>query len=214
MTTPTTPDIRETIDSFLSDWDRHVWQQDHGEWASAEWDDERATYTAAGEQLRASLLAATPLPGATEEQADDYTVAVEALDDAMVEAGRLDDDSDIRSAARGLVGAAPAAITELDAILAAVAAVEQAARALDGQVQPDDQDYIATGTIDPDGVSDAADALGVSAQWQGWDCTEGWSAYRHGDALYMRWYRDAYGNRHDRDLWVRVDPRFFRSEAE
>lgn len=71
-------------------------------------------------------------------------------------------------------------------------------------------DYIAEGVIDPDEVADGAKALGVGDNWQGWECNEGWAAYRVGEALYVRWYRNAHGNRHDRDLWVCVDDAFFQ----
>lgn len=96
-----------------------------------------------------------------------------------------------------------------DDVARAVAAVQDAAKALDGQVRPDESDYIAEGLLDPDGVADKAEPCGVDCAWQGWDCREGWSAHRVGDALYLNWFRSAYGNRHDRDLWVLVDDEFF-----
>lgn len=76
-----------------------------------------------------------------------------------------------------------------------------------------ESDYIAEGVIDPDNVADSAVYLGVDKTWQGWDCREGWAAYRSGDALYLNWWRSPTTNlRHDRDLWVLVDKRFFEEE--
>lgn len=103
----------------------------------------------------------------------------------------------------------------LDDVRDALALVEETAAALDGQIVAPEEDYIQEGTIDPDGVSETAHALDVGCvPVQGWDCTEGWSAYRHGDALYVRWWRDACGNRRDRDLWVLVESGFFAPETE
>ncbi|MGL4808979.1 MAG: hypothetical protein ACRC4O_09585, partial [Giesbergeria sp.] len=59
-----------------------------------------------------------------------------------------------------------------------------------------------------------ADDTGVDCSWSGWDCTESWTAYRCGDALVMHWVRQAYGQRHDRDLWVEVDAEFFPAARE
>lgn len=88
------------------------------------------------------------------------------------------------------------------------------ASSLDEQVRSDDSDYIAEGVIDPDDVAGTAEALDVVCSWQGWDCTEGWTAYRAGDALYVHWFRNARGLRHDRSLWVLVDEAFFEQEEE
>lgn len=79
----------------------------------------------------------------------------------------------------------------------------------------DDDDHIAEGLIDPDGVSDDAQDLGVGRAWEAWNCREGWGAYRVGRALYMRWWRAPYGgtNRHERDLYVLIDEDFFEAEA-
>lgn len=102
----------------------------------------------------------------------------------------------------------------LDAISSAVEAVHTAVAELDGQVRPDESDYIAEGRIDPDEVADQAEDLEVGYSAQGWDCTEGWNAYRAGSALYMHWWRDACGNRHGRSLWVLVDDEFFAGDDD
>ena len=99
---------------------------------------------------------------------------------------------------------------------AALEAVKVAAKALEDQVRPDESDYIAEGLIDPDNVSEEAEKLDVGHHWQGWDCREGWDAYRHGNSLYMRWWRDAYSgtNRHNRDLWVEVSSDMFETDED
>jgi hypothetical protein len=59
---------------------------------------------------------------------------------------------------------------------------------------------------------DVASAIDATQEWpasQGWDCTEKMIAYRHGDALYIWWYRKVWGNRRERDLWVLVDENYF-----
>ncbi len=76
-----------------------------------------------------------------------------------------------------------------------------------------DESYIAEGVIDPDDVATRATDCDVSRSWQGWDCREGWGAYRVGRALYLRWWRNACGNRRDRDLWVLVDSEFFQEDS-
>ena len=81
---------------------------------------------------------------------------------------------------------------------------------LEGQVISGVGDYIEAGTIDPDYVARYAKNLEIEATWQEWDCKEGWMAYRYEDALYLRWYRDAWGSRIERDLWVLVDEEFFK----
>jgi hypothetical protein len=93
------------------------------------------------------------------------------------------------------------------------AAAKAAAEALHDQVRPDESNHIAEGLIDPDDVSETAERLDVGGSWQGWDCTEGWDAYRNGNDLYLNWWRNAYGNRHTRDLWALVRADFF-AEAE
>jgi hypothetical protein len=78
-----------------------------------------------------------------------------------------------------------------------------------------DDDEIEEGIIDPDVVSDGATDLEIGTAWQGWDCHEGWGAYRVGTALYLRWWRNPTTYlRHDRDLWVKIDDEFFESESE
>lgn len=96
-----------------------------------------------------------------------------------------------------------------DAIVDCARELARCARALDGQVTPDESDYIAEGTIDPDGVKAKAVCVYDGGSHRGWDCTESVDGYRVGDALYMRWRREAYGNRHSRDLWVLVESDFF-----
>jgi len=155
---------RNAIEAFLENWDRHQWMQDHGKWASAQWDEERAAYDGAVEELRA---------------------AVESLP------------------------AADKADGDLDGVSAALEAVREAAKSLADQVCPDESDYTATGTIDPADAKSSAEDLGIGECSREWECREGWGAYRVGDALYVRWYRDAWGVRHDRDLWVLVDDAFF-----
>jgi hypothetical protein len=96
-----------------------------------------------------------------------------------------------------------------------VAAVGTTCAALEGQVRPDESDYIAEGLIDPNGVSDSATEIpDVGESWQDWDCTESWWAYRSGDGLYINWRRAARGHRHGRDLWVLVDEDFFFVEED
>jgi len=95
---------------------------------------------------------------------------------------------------------------DIDAAREALAAVE---RRLDGAVEPDESDYIAEGTIDPDGVSDDPGTCVWEDSWQGWDCTEGEGIYLAaedgGIRIVHRWWRDAYGARHARDLWRVVE---------
>lgn len=99
---------------------------------------------------------------------------------------------------------------EIARLHAALDRLESAHKALDGQVRPDEfSDYISEGTIDPDNVEGGAVSLDIGESWQGWDCTEGWGAYRSDDALVMNWWRSASGQRHQRDLWVVVDEDFF-----
>jgi hypothetical protein len=105
---------------------------------------------------------------------------------------------------------------EAEALIGAMSdaldALESAAKALEGSVEPDESDYIAEGVIDPDNVEESCEKLDASASWQGWECTEGWRALRHGNHLYMNWWRNAYGNRHKRDLYVLVEEDFFEDE--
>ncbi len=128
---------------------------------------------------------------------EEYDAALAELRSAVDGAGEGDETSD-DSEARSII--------ELAQELA------RCAEALDGQVLPDDSDYIAEGTIDPDGVADKAVCVYDGGDSQGRDCTESIDGYRVGDALYMRWYRDARGERHSRDLWVCVSGDFFRHE--
>jgi hypothetical protein len=135
------------------------------------------------------------------EEREDYSDAIEQLllsidkvKETVLETldeSRADSFRDVRCA--------------LEKAMEELSEAESIAKELDGQVRPDESDYIAEGTIDPDDVSDKAVDLDIGERWQGWDCYEGWSAYRVDDALYVRWYRTAYGNRHERDLWVLVD---------
>lgn len=71
--------IKETVEAFLADWDRHEWMNTHGEWDEDEecveegvidpdgvaWveDDERRQFTASGLLLRSGPLVAKNLDG-------------------------------------------------------------------------------------------------------------------------------------------------------
>lgn len=112
----------------------------------------------------------------------------------------------------GGIPSATHADADLSSIEEALTEVREAARALDGQVRPDESDYIAEGLIDPDNVLEMAEPLDVRDNWRGWDCEEGWEACRVRDALYLHWYRQAWGQRHDRSLWVLVDSGYFKDE--
>lgn len=102
-----------------------------------------------------------------------------------------------------------ASTVEVQALLDAVQELMSATKALDGQVVPE-FDHVAEGLIDPHGVSDKEiEILDVRTSAQGWDCIKGWCAYRYGNALFLNWYRSAWGDRRERDLWVQVDPDFF-----
>lgn len=104
---------------------------------------------------------------------------------------------------------------DLEEIQEAFAALQAAATSLEGQVRPGEGDFIAEGTIDPDALEDRATEPEVAAaSWQGWDCREGWRAYRVGDALALNWYRLAWGHRHARDLWVIVDLEYFQNDED
>jgi hypothetical protein len=172
-------DIRDICNTFLEDWDRQQWMQDHGEWASENWNEARETYTGAINNLK-----------------NEREVLVDELNNVS-DAETTDRHSlhYVRSALKGF---------EEALVLA-----ESAAKDLDDQVLPNEQDYIAEGLIDPDDVEDKAQDLGIGERWQGWDCIEGWNAYRAEDALIICWWRNACGNRHDRKLWVVVDEEFF-----
>lgn len=54
-------DAEALVESFLTDWDRHVWMADNGDWASSQWDEERETYT---EAVKALELAVKSIPEA------------------------------------------------------------------------------------------------------------------------------------------------------
>lgn len=98
----------------------------------------------------------------------------------------------------------------------AIEALATAAEALRGQVRPGLGDFIAEGTIDPSCLADQLNAVMPIAHraWDAWDCREGWRAFKAGHALVMNWWRHGWGGqRHERDLWVLVDPEFF-AEAE
>lgn len=169
---------RGMVESFLSNWDRHEWMRDHGEWASAQFDPQRAEYAAA---LEAAQESAAVIAGALDEAPSDDRVN-ERLD--------LCDAID---AARGLVA-------QLERLRAASVALDGAARA-------DSSDYIAEGTIDPDDLRDEcrSDQEVKYVSWAGWDCREGRSVYLLDDGrVVLHWWRDACGSRHNRDLWVRV----------
>lgn len=170
-TAKTRSEIIDAIESFLARWDRQMWMQDNGEWASSYWDERRAEYTEALEAMK-SAIASAPDPE---------------------DVGSAQDD---------------------DALERAMESLQEAISALTDQVRPDESDYIAEGIIDPDDVRGGAVDLGLGRRGQDWDCVESWDAYRHGDALAMRWYRAAYGDRRHRDLWVVVDAEFFGADND
>lgn len=142
------------------------------------------------------------------DERETYTERVKALGEAIVDASAVDVPNAARADASSLAEVREA----LEAALGALEAAEDAAQALDGQVTPGDADHIAEGVIDPDGVAETARALRVGSNWKGWNCSEGWRAYRNGDALYLHWYRAVYGERLNRSLWVLVDDSFFEAD--
>lgn len=80
----------------------------------------------------------------------------------------------------------------------------------------DNEDHIAEGVIDPDGYAEneERESTGIKKLWNGWECVEGWEAYRCGDALVMNWWRSPNTRlRRERDLWVTVDPKFFEVDC-
>ena len=79
-----------------------------------------------------------------------------------------------------------------------------------------DDDHIAEGVIDPDGYVGNDERERVCARvWEGWECREGWTAYRCGAALVLNWWRSPTTRlRRERDLWVTIDPKFFEADAE
>jgi len=94
------------------------------------------------------------------------------------------------------------------AVEAARERLDAADEAMADAVEPDEGDYIAEGTIDPDGVSDSPGTRVWSDSWQGWDCQEGEDVYvaaaaeDGGIRVVHNWWRAAYGpHRHARDLW-------------
>jgi hypothetical protein len=48
-------DIQETCENFLQDWDRQAWMEDHGHWASEDWEVERYNYKCAVENLKEAV---------------------------------------------------------------------------------------------------------------------------------------------------------------
>jgi hypothetical protein len=225
--TTTTTDRRKTAakmaQRYLEDWDRQEWMSDHGEWASAEWDDAREEYVA-----RAAEAV---------EAADDEAIAVAEAAEAAEAAAEAADDAEARAAAAAATEAADAARSLADAVeylsddgenpdypyaitdlantadslgltqaAEALRAMAEAAAALNRQVTPDN-DYIAEGRIDPDDVADEDGTVVWAERWQGWDCMEGQEAILLDDGrVVAHWWRDAYGCgcRHDRDLWIVV----------
>jgi len=170
-------DVAETIESFLSTWDRTGWMHEHGSWASEEWGDARDEYNA---------------------RADALDRAIKSLNARYIPCSYNPDVSRIASLVQDVTDA--------------MAELQEAAEALHGQVT-EENDYVTEGTIDPDCVADMAVPIPAMCRWNGWDCIEGWAAYRVGTALYCRWSRVAVGHRRDRDLWVLVDGRFFAEEG-
>lgn len=169
--------IREACERFLHTWSRRDWMSDNGEWVSEQWNDAR-------DEVRAIL-------GTVDVEAlgiDDINLDPETMSnydiDELEERMRQSTDLD-RDAIERLLGAA---------------------EKLRDQVHPgpDGRDYIEPGLLDPDGVANDATPLDIGDTWEGWDCREGWQAHRCGDALYICWTRDAWGQRHERELWVLV----------
>jgi len=86
------------------------------------------------------------------------------------------------------------------------AEAEAAEEAMEGCPEGDD-DYIAEGVIDPDGVAEMEHEVLWSRRWRGWDCEEGQQVVRVRGAggfvaIAHNWWRSAYGGqRHERDLW-------------
>lgn len=132
------------------------------------------------------------------ENYDDAVVTLQEKAEGMPFAMHLDKDFDLAE------------------LYTALNAVRDAVYALHDQVVPDESDYIAEGRIDPDNVADIAIDLDIGKRQQEWDCIEVWCAYRHIDALYLRWLRLPYPNtlRHHRDLWICIDPDYFKGEDE
>jgi len=184
MNTTETTRVSEAIENFLSDWDRQEWMQDHGVWASDEWEGERDEYNSARTEVESAISEVTTVVGAI-SHADSYQ-----------------NDWDIEGA-----------ICETEELLKKLKVLMEIGRKLDGHVRPDESDYISEGTIDPDMVSNVSTAKLVweGPKTQGWDCKEWYDGYRIDDALYMHWCRDAWGNRHNRDLWVLIDDEFFNN---
>jgi hypothetical protein len=183
MTNEQISSASKAVEAFERDWNRGDWMVDNGEWASAQWDDEREDYDGANEKV---------------------TEAFSEVTDAINSIGGSDsaDVSDI-----------DAAIEHVESLLGQLRELRECADSLDGAVSSDSsEDYIAEGIIDPDDVSEQAEHVCDVWSVDGWDCTEHCDAYRVGDALYMRWMRSARGARHERDLWVLVDDEFFATE--
>jgi hypothetical protein len=177
-----TNNVKEHIESFLESWDRSEWMRDHGRYASETWNDEREVYA---------------------EHQRELTDAVQYLAEKISKlpsaefVGSFFDVKHIEG--------------HLKDIEESLQALSKAAQLLDDQVRPDEFDYIEEGTIDPDAVKDTAIDLDIGSKSQGWDCIEGWAAYRVGTSLYIRCYREAWGNRRDRDLWVLVSKDYWSS---
>ena len=182
MNEQTNEAIRRDVAAFLETWDRQEWMQEHGDWASADWEGEREQYEEAVSSLRDDL--------------EQVCAAVGSLPKAD----------------RAGSGAAAVVREAVNELLARLDSVELAAEALDNQVRQNEHDYIVGGTLDPDCVAGTAERLPVAERWQGWDCYEGWGAYRHETHLYVNWWRDAMGNRTERNLWVLVSADYFTDE--
>ena len=168
------------VELYLENWNRQDWMQEHGEWASAQWDDERADYA---EALKEALEASGVIADALEEAPDD-------------------DDCDSPLDLDEAIDAARELVEKLEKLAAA-------SKAMDGAVRADESDYIAEGVIDQEelrGRCDDTNRVGHES-WQAWDCREGWSAHLLDDGrVVLNWWRSVHGTtRHARDLWVLVD---------
>lgn len=66
----------------------------------------------------------------------------------------------------------------------------------------------ADGKVDPYGVSRSAVNLMIRQTYEGWDCHEGWAAFRAGDGLFVRLWHTSSGTL-SRDMWVLIDEHYF-----
>lgn len=85
--TRTKTDIRNACEQYLQEWDRHSWMQDHGEWASAKWEEERDAYQAAKDTLEEVLQAALDdVERSSSDEVPNIMGAISEARDALIEA--------------------------------------------------------------------------------------------------------------------------------